>query len=266
MTNVFKIRQGKETHVYRTETPSEKKSLLSQFRHVAEELAAKKRKEREGEHERRKSMWNGGGGEMNFSNPDRMPAMPDWMADLASRADPDGAATDAKEKAERDARWVGEWADELTVAIALREWEKATGLVETGRAKLSTTALLQAKLPPLTAQLTAALLQSLSQPSNRKSTVTSLISLLLRLNAGPAARMAFLNMRSQVMRSHVRRIRFEGHIGSYIGDLAFVYFTGIKHTADWFLASFQENEVASGISSLFPSFLRIITLWHCSVH
>jgi hypothetical protein len=62
MTNVFKIRQGKETHVYRTETPADKKSLLSQFRHVAEELAAKKRKEREGEHERRKSMWNGGGG------------------------------------------------------------------------------------------------------------------------------------------------------------------------------------------------------------
>lgn len=58
--------------------------------------------------------------------------MPDWMADLASRVDPDGAGSDAKEKAERDSRWVGEWADELTVAIALREWEKATGLVETG--------------------------------------------------------------------------------------------------------------------------------------
>jgi hypothetical protein len=53
------------------------------------ELVAKKRKEREGEHERRKSMWSSGGGEVNFSNPDRMPAMPDWMADLASRADPD---------------------------------------------------------------------------------------------------------------------------------------------------------------------------------
>jgi exocyst complex component 8 len=31
----------------------------------------------------------------------------------------------------------------------------------------------------------------------------------------------------------------------YIGDLAIVVFTGIKHTADWFLASFKENEVAS---------------------
>ncbi|KAJ7492286.1 hypothetical protein FB451DRAFT_1022270 [Mycena latifolia] len=246
MTNVFKIRQGKETHVYRTETPADKKSLLSQFRHVAEELAAKKRKEREGEHERRKSMWNGGGGDSGFSNPDKMPAMPDWMADLARKVDPDGAESlDAKEKAERDARWVGEWADELTVAIALREWEKATALVETGKGKLSTTPPLAAKLPPLTAQLTAALLASLSQPSNRKSTVIALITLLLRLNAGPAARSAFLNMRTQVMRNHVRRIRFEGHIGAYVGDLAVVYFTGIKHTADWFLASFKENEVAS---------------------
>lgn len=70
MTNVFKIRHGKETHVYRTEVASEKRSLLAQFRHVAEELAAKKRKEREGEHERRKSMWNAGGGDvciLNFS-------------------------------------------------------------------------------------------------------------------------------------------------------------------------------------------------------
>ncbi|KAJ7109864.1 hypothetical protein C8R44DRAFT_634295 [Mycena epipterygia] len=246
MTNVFKIRHGKETHVYRTETPSDKKSLLSQFRHVAEELAAKKRKEREGEHERRKSMWNGGGGDTGFGSSDRAPPMPDWMADLASRVDPDGASgSDAKEKAERDQRWVGEWADELTVAIALREWEKATGLVETGKGKLSTTPPLAAKLPPLTAQLTAALLASLSQPTNRKSTVIALITLLLRLNAGPAARTAFLNMRSQVMRNHVRRIRFEGHIGAYVGDLAVVYFTGIKHTADWFLASFKENEVAS---------------------
>jgi exocyst complex component 8 len=57
VTNVFKIKHGKETHVYRTEHVADKKDLLSQFRHVAEELAAKKRKEREGEHERRKSLW-----------------------------------------------------------------------------------------------------------------------------------------------------------------------------------------------------------------
>ncbi|KAJ7204356.1 nuclear mRNA splicing protein [Mycena pura] len=242
MTNVFKIRHGKETHVYRTETSGEKKSLLSQFRQVAEELTAKKRKEREGEHERRKSLWQGGGD----ANSDRPPPLPDWMSELAKRADPEGeASSDAKEKAERDARWTIDWADDLTVAIALREWEKATELVETGRVKLSTTPGLTTKLPLLTEQLTTALIESLSQPTNRKSIVVALISLLLRLNAGPAARTAFLNMRSQVMRNHVRRIRFEGHIGAYVGDLSIVYFTGIKHTADWYLASFKENEVAS---------------------
>lgn len=60
MSNVFKIRHNKETHVYRTDVSADKKHLLIQFRHVAEELAAKRRKEREGEHQRRKSMWVGG--------------------------------------------------------------------------------------------------------------------------------------------------------------------------------------------------------------
>lgn len=243
MTNVFKIRHGKETHVYRTENPADKKSLLSQFRHVAEELAAKKRKEREGEHERRKTILQvgGGGGDRNS-----IPPMPDWMTELAKRGgEIPGTESGAKEKAERDALWVGEWADDLTVAIALREWEKAVTLVEQGKAKLAITPLLGNKLPTLTSLLTNSLLSSLSLPTVRKSSVVFLISLLLRLKAGPAARSTFLDMRTKVLKAHVRKIRFEGHVGAYVGDLAVVYFTGIKHTADWFLASFKENEVSS---------------------
>jgi hypothetical protein len=150
MTNVFKIRQGKETHVYRTVNQADKKALLAQFRQVADELAAKRRKEREGEHERRKSMWQAGDVRLTliyaFSAPSSclyqgnsavppMPAMPEWMADLARRGGEFpgvSQADDAKEKAERDARWVGEWSDDLTVAIALREWTKAVDLVEQG--------------------------------------------------------------------------------------------------------------------------------------
>jgi exocyst complex component 8 len=114
-----------------------------------------------------------------------------------------------------------------------------------GKTKLSTTPPLAAKLTPLTASLTSALLGSLALPTNRKSTVVNLIALLLRLNAGPPARSTFLAARTEVMRKHIRAIRFEGDIGVYINDLAVVVFTGIKHTADWFLASFKENEVAS---------------------
>ncbi|PPQ99518.1 hypothetical protein CVT24_005308 [Panaeolus cyanescens] len=246
MTNVFKIRHGKETHVYRTESPSDKKSLLAQFRQVAEELSQKRRKEREGEHERRKSLWQAGTNTSGRNSP--VPAMPvpDWMADLAKRGgEIPGVTVDAKEKAERDARWVGDWADDLTVSIALKEWTKAVELVEQGQARLAVTPLLATKLPPLTSQLISSLLQSLSLPSVRKTSVVSLISLLNRLKAGSAARSTFLDMRAQVLHSLTRKIRFEGHIGTYIGELSIVYFTGIKHTADWYLASFKENEVAS---------------------
>ena len=106
------------------------------------------------------------------------------------------------------------------------------------------------KLTSLKSSLTAALLACLSSTSNRKSTVVHLISLLLRLGAGAAARSTFLAARTEVMRKCIRMITFEGSIGMYIADLAIVVFTGIKHTADWFLASFKENEVASGKSAV----------------
>ena len=55
------------------------------------------------------------------------------MADLAARAgETSSPASDAKQKAERDSRWTSEWADDLNVAIALKEWEKAVKLVEEG--------------------------------------------------------------------------------------------------------------------------------------
>jgi hypothetical protein len=67
MTNVFKIRSGKETHVYRTDQAADKKNLLAQFRQIAEEFAQRRQKEREGEHERRKSLWAGGDVHPSFS-------------------------------------------------------------------------------------------------------------------------------------------------------------------------------------------------------
>lgn len=75
--------------------------------------------------------------------------------------------------------------------------------------------------------------------------MTRLIALLVRLKAGPAARNTFLQSREDVIRKRVRMIRFDGHVGTYVGDLSVVVFTCIRHTADWFLSSFRENETAS---------------------
>lgn len=211
-----------------------------------------------------------------------MPAMPEWMADLARRGGDFPEANDvddAKEKAERDARWVSEWSDDLTVAIALKEWTKAVDLVEQGTISLmepatllivtpgqtraSTIPLLQTKLPNLTNQLTAALLTSLSLTSNKKSTCVVIVSLLVRLKAVAAARQALLEMRTSVITVLTRKIQFEGDINSYVGDLSVVWFTGIKHTADWYLASFKDNESTSGPhTSTYPKSLVLTPLKH----
>lgn len=192
--------------------------------------------------------------------PGDIPPMPEFLNDLLDRAE--SSTPSSKEKAEKDSRWTSEFLDDLTVSIALRQWDKAVTLVEEGRpeatslglpcnyefsgeTKVSAVPTLGPKLKPLKTSLTTSLLQSLSLPNSRKSTVVHLITLLLRLKAGAAARSTFFTARSDVLRKCVRMIPFEGHIGMYIADLAIVVFTGIKHSADWFLASFKENEVAS---------------------
>lgn len=130
----------------------------------------------------------------------------------------------------------------------MRVRELDSDIIRPGESKVKTTMPnLATKLAPLKVSLTSALLQTLASPSNRKSTVVHLISLLIKLGASAAARTTFLAARTEVMRKRVRMITFEGHIGMYISDLAIVMFTGIKHTADWFLASFKENDVASGM-------------------
>lgn len=40
-------------------------------------------------------------------------------------------------------------------------------------------------------------------------------------------------------------IPLEGDIKLYVFDLAVIVFTGIKHTAEWFLEAFKENENAA---------------------
>lgn len=238
MTNVFKIRHGKETHVYRTEASTDKKTLLGQFRQVAEELAARRRKEREGEHERRKSMWATGDRTSTAFNLEKLPPLPqDWMAELARAANSPSPSSDAKAKSDRDARALSELSDDLTVAIALCDWSRAVTLAESARSRPS--------LSPVISALTSALLDALARPRNRKSTCVELVGHLLRLGAGVRARETFLAARGEAIRGYIRAIPFEGHVGLYVHDLAVVVFTALKHTADWFLAGFVEHEMTS---------------------
>ncbi|KAF8723863.1 Exocyst component 84 C-terminal, partial [Rhizoctonia solani] len=241
LQNVFKIKRGQDTFVYRTERLSDKRALLSQFRKAAEELAARKRKEREGEHEKRRSLWVAGDRKSLVF--DAIPALPAWMAEMAAGSG--GAAA----KAEQDERWINGFIDELTVAVALRDWDSAVNLVVKGQGRTAMMPGLSSKLTPLAEQLTADLLGALADPAQRRSSTIKLVAYIVRLgpDALVRARDMFLNARASLMRRRVRAIRFEGDVRAYIKELALIVFTSVKHTADWYLASFKDFEMASGM-------------------
>lgn len=102
--------------------------------------------------------------------------------------------------------------------------------------------------------LTNDLLHDIADPTNRKLTVVKLAAHLNRLGAGVAARDAFLVTRTEVLRKRSRMIRFEGSISLYVSELALVTFTHVKHTAEWYLASWREHDMASGE---FSSYLYV---------
>jgi hypothetical protein len=111
----LKIRRGKEVCVYRTSKAEDKKALLGAFRQVSQELGEKKRKESEKEQIRRKSMWQ-----------EQSPASPNALNPGLSMI---GVSTDNK-----DLRWIDEYGDDLSMAIATRDWDEAVKLVEKGEA------------------------------------------------------------------------------------------------------------------------------------
>jgi hypothetical protein len=134
LTNAVKIKRAKETFVYRTERAEDKRALLNAFRKVAEELASKRRKESvaEAEARKRESTLVGGPTPAMLRSPDvagdrGMSAFPGEDGSVLAAA----AATAASEKKD-PGRWINDFADELAVAIALREWSDAVAMVEKG--------------------------------------------------------------------------------------------------------------------------------------
>ncbi|WVQ84675.1 hypothetical protein IAT38_006830 [Cryptococcus sp. DSM 104549] len=240
LSNVLKIQKGKEHCVYRTAKPEEKKALLSAFKQVSRELGEKKRKDNEREQERRKTMWLGdkssNGGMPGLGSPGRpLSTIGTSMTDM------------------KDFRWIDEYGDELTMAIATRDWDEAVKLVEKGSALLKTIAsnpaahsILSSRHDQLLPSLISQLTHDLSSPTLRKTTAAHLVSLLLRLDQADLARDTFLAARRDVMLKRVRGIKCEGDISIYVSELAVVCFTVVRHTSDWYMGAFKENRMASG--------------------
>jgi exocyst complex component 8 len=60
-----------------------------------------------------------------------MPELPAWLKEIGADLSRDESQS-AKEKHDKDMKWVNEYGDNLAVAIALRDWDEAVSLVETG--------------------------------------------------------------------------------------------------------------------------------------
>lgn len=122
---------------------------------MAEELAARKRREIEKEQDKRRTLWQGGdsfsaqGGGIGGGVP-ALPSLPGGGGPRSGRMSAStsamGAAADAVlSRASsldgtrgKEARFVDEWTDEVTVALALKNWEEAVELVEEGKCASTT--------------------------------------------------------------------------------------------------------------------------------
>ncbi|KAJ9099335.1 hypothetical protein QFC21_004216 [Naganishia friedmannii] len=240
LTNSIKVKRGKETYVYRTNHPEDKRALLMAFRQVNEEMQAKKRELNEKEQERRKSMWTG---EVTTSRGQgAVPRLPRIPAALAAA---DGMPTDSS--------LINSFEDDLAMAIALRDWPpsvelvlKARGYLANPLAKSLPDSSVAVRLATLTRELVDQISDDLSDPDVRKSEVIDLTSFLTRLGEAQAARDAFLRARKALLGRRTRMIGYHGDVPTYISELAIVTFTILKHTSDWYLAAFQDNNMVSG--------------------
>ncbi|KAL1407578.1 exocyst complex component exo84 [Vanrija albida] len=241
LTSALKIKRGKEVLLYRTPKPEDKKQLLQAFRTVAQDLAEKRRKENEAEQERRRTMYQGEHGAAA-----RMTRMSLFM-EARPLSTIGTSVSDTK-----DLLWIDEFADDLTMAIATRDWDEGVNLAERGHGLMRTVAnnpeaseMLKFRMESLEPKLVEQIAKDLGSPDIRKTSAARLIELLVKLERADLARDTFLKARHEFMLKLVRAIKHEGDVAMYIHELAVVCFTIIRHTSDWYMNAFKENRMAS---------------------
>lgn len=120
--------------------------------------------------------------------------------------------------------------------------------------------LLKSKIDVKSQELTQKLLEDLLDPAIRKSQVIKIASLITKLSSSPGsvglsmgavaniekAKQRFLAMRSELVNTRSRMIKFEGDITLWVSQLAMMIFTLVKNTCEWYMMAFRDNRMASG--------------------
>lgn len=177
------------------------------------------------------------------------------------------------------------WEDDLAMAVALKDWAQSVELVLKGKqcysrragsyssphpsaraylssvvAKSTPDSGIPARLAALTRELVDQIAADLSDPDIRRSEVMTLSAHLARLDESRAASKAFLRAREEMLRKRTRMIAYHGDVTAYIGELAIVTFTILRHTSDWYLAAFLENSLVSGAHAGWVVSVIVLTI------
>ncbi|EGG05981.1 uncharacterized protein MELLADRAFT_77926 [Melampsora larici-populina 98AG31] len=284
LDNAVKITRARETALFKTDRSEDKRALLSSFKKGAEELASRKRKQSIMEAEQRRgggrqhALDGYGGGdrpplptmyeEGAFEIPNLQTVQPSKILGFGKH-DPSG----------KDLSWIGDLSDELSVSIACRAYDEASELIEKSKTILVQLksvpnspisqpinsesiqySLLKAKIDEKSQDLMQKLFDDLLDPTIRKTQVIKISNLITRLSINPAnplgspsavaniekAKRSFLSMRSELVKTRSRMIKFEGDIALWVSQLAMVIFTLIKNTCEWYMTAFRDNRMASG--------------------
>lgn len=283
LDNAVKITRARETALFKTDRSEDKRALLSSFKKGAEELASRKRKQSIMEAEQRRggrqhTLDGYGGGdraalptmyeEGTFEIPNFQNVQPSKILGFG-KDDPTG----------KDLSWIGDLSDELSVSIACRAYDEASELIEKSKTILVQLksipnspisspsnpesiqyTLLKAKIDEKSQDLMQKLFDDLLDPTIRKTQVIKISSLITKLSLDPAnplgspsavaniekAKRSFLSMRSELVKTRSRMIKFEGDIALWVSQLAMVIFTLVKNTCEWYMTAFRDNRMASG--------------------
>ncbi|GAA95398.1 uncharacterized protein L969DRAFT_21958 [Mixia osmundae IAM 14324] len=240
LQNAVKIKRGKETVIFRAPKLEDKRVLLAAFKKIQEEITSRRRNDSAREAQARKEQSDG-----------RAMSLEAFVGLAPSTVSNRSATLPNGEPA-----WVGDIGDDLSVKIALREFDEAVSLIENCKGALAKAmaskqdapfmASLVKRLDARTADLVTTLESDLSSQEVSKTKVVKSCGWLLRLQEGERAQEAFLAGRAKLVKRRIRQIAFEGDIRIYIVELAIVVFTLIKNTCEWYMAAFPDHRVASG--------------------
>eukprot|EP00026_Physarum_polycephalum_P003723 Phypoly_transcript_03737.p1 GENE.Phypoly_transcript_03737~~Phypoly_transcript_03737.p1 ORF type:complete len:679 (+),score=120.09 Phypoly_transcript_03737:217-2253(+) len=162
---------------------------------------------------------------------------------------------DKKVAAKEDVKWLLGVPEELDIVIAERLFDKAVDIVVRLRSLIQefphlevvlSNNSLKSNIDQRVTRLSDALAADLLTPTIRPAYVRVCIARMLRLGLADSAKSIFLESRSKKIRSEIRKLKFEGDIALYVGELSKLVFSSILSTCVEYRQSFTHTSMISG--------------------